>query len=149
MVALFRGTLSLPIGWLEHPSTLNAYEQLKALIQPLLVNQNSLWCIKDPRTSRLLPLWIKLAKEFSIPLQVLLAVRDPSEVVTSLVTRDGPSTGMDSVRAQQIWWIHNLEVVDHASSAEIPLSVIDFGRWFVNSEQQIDYLINVTFFPAL
>ena len=33
-------------------------------------------------------------RELAIPLRLLLAVRDPAEVVTSLVRRDGPLVGM-------------------------------------------------------
>ncbi len=135
------GTLALPDGWLQHPATAHARSCLRALLEPEASRQPSLWAIKDPRCSRLLPLWLELADELEIPLQLLLAVRDPAEVTASLLHRDGPLTGMDANRAQQLWWRHNLEVVDTASAAEIALPVVDFGGWFQQPQQQLERLI--------
>ena len=106
-----------------------------------------MWAIKDPRSSRLLPLWLELCDELAIPLRVLLSVRDPAEVVASLVRRDGPLTGMDSDRAQQLWWRHNLEVVQTTRAAEIDLTVVDFRSWFDQPEHQLDVLLKAL--PAL
>ena len=134
------GTQALPEGWLEHPATLQARQQLRTLLATESERQTSLWAIKDPRCSRLLPLWIALARELAIPLQLLLAVRDPAEVTASLLRRDGPLTGMDANRAQQLWWRHNLEVVHAARGAGLPLAVVDFSRWFEAPEAQLQQL---------
>ena len=114
------GTLPLPEGWLQQPATRQAYSQLRALISEVMDQQHGLWAIKDPRCSRLLPLWVELCREMAIPLRLLLAVRNPAEVVTSLVQRDGPLVGMEPLRAQQLWWRHNLEVVHAAQQADLP-----------------------------
>ena len=134
------GTFPLPDGWLQHPATRQAYGQLHALVSEAVVHQKGLWAIKDPRCSRLLPLWLELCRDLSIPLRLLLAVRDPAEVVTSLVRRDGPLVGMEFLRAQQLWWRHNLEVVDVAQRAKLPWVVVDFDRWFQAPERQLDAL---------
>ena len=107
-----QGTFALPNDWLLHPATVRARLRLHTLLQCEVPRHNSLWAIKDPRCSRLLPLWFELARDLGIPLKIFLAVRNPAEVITSLVNRDGPITGMDSNRAQQLWWRHNLEVVE-------------------------------------
>ena len=134
------GALALPEGWLQHPATRQAYGQLRALLLSVVDKQQGMWAIKDPRCSRLLPLWLELCRDLAIPLRLLLAVRDPAEVVTSLVRRDGPLVGMDTLRAQQLWWRHNLEVVDVAQHAKLPFAVVDFDRWFSAPEQQLDAL---------
>ena len=113
------GTLAMPEGWLQHPATRQTYAQLRALLEVARDQQERLWAIKDPRSSRLLPLWVELCRELAIPLRLLLAVRDPAEVVTSLVRRDGPLVGMDVNRAQQLWWLHNLEVITVAQQAAL------------------------------
>ena len=41
------------------------------------------------------------------------------------MNRDGPITGMDSNRAQQLW-CHNLEVVEATRKASHSLSIVDF-----------------------
>ena len=134
------GTLPLPEGWLQQPATRQAYSQLRALISEVMDQQHGLWAIKDPRCSRLLPLWLELCREMAIPLRLLLAVRNPAEVVTSLVQRDGPLVGMEPLRAQQLWWRHNLEVVHAAEQADLPWAVVDFDRWFQMPEQQLQSL---------
>ena len=135
------GALPLPHDWLNHPATRNFYGQLRALVVSAVEKQQGVWAIKDPRCSRLLPLWSELCRELEIPLRLVLAVRDPSEVVTSLVRRDGPVVGMEHQRAQQLWWRHNMEVVAAAQNASIPLVVVDFDRWFEEPTQQIDALV--------
>ena len=139
----YEGTLDLPPNWLHHPATRHAYEQLLSLVQGASEKQTCLWAIKDPRCSRFLPLWVDICLELSIPLRVLLAVRDPSEVVTSLVRRDGPLVGMDSLRAQQLWWRFNLEAVHASKQASIPWTVVDFNRWFLAPENQIKTIENL------
>lgn len=136
-----KGWLPLPEGWLHHPATRKARERLLALLRSQIQAQQGPWAIKDPRSSRLLPLWLDLAAELGVPLRLLLAVRDPSEVVRSLLTRDAAITGMTAARAQQLWWCHNLEVM-HALPAAVPLAVVDFGRWFSHPEQQLRELLD-------
>ena len=134
-----QGCLPMPEGWLSHSATLAARKQLFRLLHQQVTLQQSPWFIKDPRISRLLPLWIELAAELSIPLRLILAVRDPAEVVSSLLHRDADITGMDLARAQQLWWLHNLEVI-HAAKEAVPFSVVDFGRWFSQPEAQLEQL---------
>lgn len=136
-----QGTFALPNDWLAHPATVRARLRLHTLLQCEVLQQNSLWAIKDPRCSRLLPLWFELARDLGIPLKILLAVRNPAEVITSLVNRDGPITGMDSNRAQQLWWRHNLEVVEATHKASHSLSIVDFNSWFQDPTNQISSLV--------
>ncbi|HEX2581534.1 MAG TPA: hypothetical protein VHL08_06105 [Dongiaceae bacterium] len=50
---------------------------------------SSLFVIKDPRLSLLLPLWRQAMEEFGAQPRIVIAVRNPSEVVRSLGRRDG------------------------------------------------------------
>ena len=135
-----QGCLPLPQAWLRHPATQAARKQLGSLLHQEAAHQEGIWAIKDPRTSRLLPLWLELAAELAIPLRLLLAVRDPAEVACSLVNRDGAITGMDLGRAQQLCWLHNLEVI-HGAPVDVPLAVVDFGCWFTQPESQLHRLL--------
>jgi hypothetical protein len=54
-----------------------------------MARQPGAWAIKDPRSSLLLPLWRQVAAELELPLKLVLCVRDPAEVTTSLVRRAG------------------------------------------------------------
>ena len=137
----YSGTKPLPKNWLESPATLEAKSRLSDLLRSESHRQQGLWAIKDPRSSLLLPLWFELAQELNLPLRLLLAVRDPAEVVGSLVTRDGPVTGMNSGRAQRLWARHNLEVIEACAHTQ-SLKVVDYGAWFACPEQQLKSLVD-------
>lgn len=74
-----QGRLPMPPGWLDHAATRAAAAKLRCIIQSTLPHLEApCWAIKDPRTSMLLPIWLQVAEELYIPLQLLLAVRDPA-----------------------------------------------------------------------
>ncbi len=135
------GTLPMPNAWLEHPATLQARSQLFDLLSAEIKSQHGIWAIKDPRCSRLLPLWIGLARELQFPLHIVLSLRDPAEVSTSLVKRDGPLTGMDPTIAQQLWWRHNLELLHTARDASLPISIVSFSGWFQDPHAELGRLL--------
>ena len=123
-----RGIEALPQGWLESDRGQKALTDLVKLLEPECRQQKGPWAIKDPRSSLLLPLWKAACMQLKIPLQLLLAVRDPSEVMVSLVARDRFVTGMDGWRAQQLWWIHNAHVLN--DGMDLPLRVVSYSNWF-------------------
>ena len=121
-----RGMQALPEGWLNSQLGEQALEQLMQLLQT--ERHSSPWAIKDPRSSLLVPLWQAACQRLGIPLQLVLAVRDPSEVSVSLVRRDQAITGMDGWRAQRLWWHHNAAVLQHG--AHLSLHVLHYSHWF-------------------
>jgi GT2 family glycosyltransferase len=135
------GVLPLPIDWQQRPATLRCKQALRQLLLAEQQRQQSAWAIKDPRTSLLLPLWLELSAELNIPLKLVLGLRDPREVLVSLVQRDQQAAGMTAWRAQQLWWRHNLQVLSDATEAALPLLVMDYQRWFSRSAaQQVEQL---------
>jgi GT2 family glycosyltransferase len=123
-----RGMEPLPQGWLATPWAQQTLAQLIELLEPEARCQSGPWAIKDPRSSLLLPLWQTACSQLSIPLQLLLVVRDPAEVMVSLVRRDQQATGMDGWRAQRLWWHHNAQVL--LNGKDLPLQVISYSHWF-------------------
>ena len=123
-----RGMKLLPEGWLESPRGQRALADLIAVLRPERERQQGPWAIKDPCSSLLLPLWRAACQQLEIPLQLLLAVRDPAEVMVSLVRRDQAATGMDGWRAQRLWWHHNAQVLRDGRG--LPLQLLSYGHWF-------------------
>ena len=132
------GTMPLPQGWLSTARAQRAAACLKRLLQQDLQQQHAPWAIKDPRSSLLLPLWRQVAIELDVPLRLLLAFRNPTEVVTSLVNRDAASTGMTAERAQALWIRHQQQVL--LDAGDLPLHVVNYSRWFDAPEPQIKAL---------
>ena len=64
-----------------------------------------LWAVKDPRLSRLLPLWRPLLDELGVAARFVLAMRHPAEVAASLARRDG----INAQCAALLWLRHVLE----------------------------------------
>lgn len=130
------GTKALPDKWLEQNCTMDASEKIKEL---LTNEEDKIIAIKDPRTSRLLPLWKGIAEEIQREIRIVLAIRHPNEVIASLVKRDHEATGMDETRAARLWWIHNRETI--LNSKGLPRMIIDYATWFSDqADKQLEDL---------
>ncbi|QPN60974.1 glycosyltransferase [Synechococcus sp. CBW1002] len=122
------GVLHRPEGWLDFPAVRSAAESLDRLLAQEQRRQLGPWAIKDPRTCLLLPLWRQVAAQRGVPLKLVLSVRDPAEVMVSLLQRDRRAAGMTAWRAQRLWWRHNRALL--LDAADLPLLVVDYGAWF-------------------
>ena len=69
-----------------------------------------LFVVKDPRISRLLPLWLAVLAELQIAPAIALAVRNPLEVAASLRARDGFTT----TKSLLLWLRHTVEAEQHS-----------------------------------
>ena len=138
------GMEPLPGDWLCRSVTQRYRSHLAALLATEQKRQQSAWAIKDPRTSLLLPLWRPLCSALGISLRVVLALRDPHEVVASLCQRDALPAGMTAERAEAIWRHHNYTVLRQA--AGLPLLMVNYGHWFVGPGQAREQLQRVLTF---
>jgi hypothetical protein len=68
-------------------------------------NDLDLIAVKDPRLCRLLPLWLECLKKIALNIMCVLALRNPREVVSSLIKRDG----IDRGTAICLWLAYVLE----------------------------------------
>lgn len=133
------GAMPLPDQWLQSPFTRRAGQQLSKILRQEGATQNGPWAIKDPRSSLLLPLWRQVCSEIGMPLRLVHAVRDPAEVMLSLLRRDADTAGMTPIRAQQLWWHHNTRILQ--DGGDLPRLVVHYSRWFEpGAEQQLDQL---------
>ena len=123
-----RGMKPLPDRWLASARGQRALDELISLLQEEQERQTGPWAISDPRSSLLLPLWQTACTKLQIPLQLVLAVRDPADVMLSLVESHQATTGMDGWRAQRLWWRFNSDVL--RQGCDLPLQVISYERWF-------------------
>ena len=71
---------------------------------------SSLFVVKDPRISRLLPLWFAVLAELQVAPVIAVAVRNPLEVAASLKARDGFTT----TKSLLLWLRHTLESEQHS-----------------------------------
>lgn len=77
----------LPEGWQEGDAAQQASKEIAALVDSEFAN-TPLWAMKDPRQSRLMPLWLPILQERGIEPYFIIAYRHPLEVAASLSKRD-------------------------------------------------------------
>jgi hypothetical protein len=109
----------LPPRWMEWPEARMAVRELTSLACHHLAH-GGCWAVKDPRSTRLLPLWAEVAATLGVPLRVVAGRRAPRAVVSSLVAREG----MSRRRAWQLWRRYDAELSSFTHCA--PMLVLDY-----------------------
>jgi hypothetical protein len=79
--------LPLSENWIDTGFARLARERLRELIEAEF-QASRLFVVKDPRISKLLPLWVELLDEIGIDIVVVVPFRNPLEVAASLEKRD-------------------------------------------------------------
>ena len=111
-------------------------ERARALAVPLAAQ--GVWGWKDPRTSLTIPFW---ESAFG-PLRVVLVVRNPLEVVTSLHRRNGFSIALSLT----LWQIYAERVL--AATPPDQRFVTHFDAWFANPAAEARRLIDALGLPG-
>lgn len=101
-------TWSDPRPWVDHDFASPAAERAKARLAEVFANDfrdEPIWVLKDPRLSRLLPLWREIWSSAGHRITFCHTVRNPLAVARSLEKRNGyPQTG-----SLLLWLRHVLE----------------------------------------
>ncbi|GAB4181781.1 MAG: hypothetical protein OHK0024_20890 [Thalassobaculales bacterium] len=95
---------AMPEGWWREARVRPFRDRLRAVLARDFAGV-PLWGLKDPRMTRLLPLWRDIWAELGVTPAYLLMQRHPLEVARSLSARDRLSTG----RALLLWLRSTLE----------------------------------------
>lgn len=111
-------------------------EQARSLAVPLA--EHGVWGWKDPRTSLTIPFWESALG----PLRVVVVVRNPLEVVTSLHRRNGFSIALSLT----LWQIYAERVL--ASTPADRRFVTHFDAWFVDPQAEANRLIHALDLPG-
>jgi hypothetical protein len=111
LTALSRGwddVRALPDGWTTSAAAVAARAGIAGIVSSL--GSSPLWAIKDPRLSRLLPLWLSEITKTRQQVVCLFVVRHPGEVASSLAMRNG----LPLVAGHLLWARHVLEAIEHS-----------------------------------
>jgi len=126
-----KGMLPFPSMWWRQPEIAPLVAELEAWLDRRLVLGMPIWAMKDPRSTRFLPLWKALLGQRGILLRCVLAVRDPAEVVASVMSR----SGVPAERIYRTWMRYNMEALLHGG-ADIA-GVFIYADWFSAGETQL------------
>lgn len=94
----------LPVEWTQLPEMERWRSDIQALISSEF--ESDLFCIKDPRMCRLLPLWVSVFEDLGIQTKVIVSSRPVAEVTASLQARDG----MGKAQADALWLRHAIDI---------------------------------------
>ncbi|MHB8138598.1 MAG: sulfotransferase family protein [Smithellaceae bacterium] len=95
--------------WWKQPQVMPCREAVKKIIiQEFAADE--IFCIKDPRISILLPLWISVLEEMKIDIFFIIPLRHPLEVAESLKTRDG-----FSIQKGLLLWMNSMISIEYFS----------------------------------
>jgi len=125
-----KGTLDYPDNWWRSPAVEPIANQLKEIVRSEIAKAEGIWGFKDPRVSRLIPLWKCIFEELEVEPIYVLSVRDPLAVAGSVLRRDA----IDPSQAQLLWLVHNLNAI--ADSGNRLKCIVDYDRWFTDPAQQ-------------
>ncbi|MBK5971200.1 MULTISPECIES: glycoside hydrolase family 99-like domain-containing protein [Thiorhodovibrio] len=124
----------LPPAWFNSPSV---REDFLGKALPLLKHHfghSAFFVLKDPRISRLLPLWLEALQEFNCDVRCLIPYRNPLEVSASLRARDGfPST-----KSHLIWLRYVLDA--ELSSRQVPRAIVTYDNLLDDWPSTLDAL---------
>ena len=117
--------LPLPDGWIDSPVLISYRDKIKAVVEEnVLQSGNSTWCVKDPRLSSLLPLWIPIFKSLWIVPNFILSVRRPEEVVVSLIKQ-----AKISPELAELVWLHR--TCDALVNSSYNCFIVHYEDWFL------------------
>ena len=116
---------ALPEGAFVSAAARELRQQLALLLHEEY-GTSPLFVVKDPRISRLLPLWLAVLAELEIAPAIALAVRNPLEVAASLKARDGFTTTKSLV----LWLRYTVEAEQNSRGR--PRSIVLYDELLRN-----------------
>jgi hypothetical protein len=78
----------LPANWWHSPRVEKFKNELSVILRRDFSGASH-WLVKDPRLSRLVPLWLELLNDLEVEPHFVICLRHPQEVAASLERRDG------------------------------------------------------------
>jgi hypothetical protein len=129
--------LPMPKDWMLGEWVNDSIRQLNDVINRRVSESKELWGFKDPRTSLLLPLWIRVFNKANVRPIYLMAVRDPQAVVSSLKRQYGSDEGT----AELFWLYKNIEGLYHTGGN---LFIVHYENWFDRPEMIANEILQQT-----
>jgi hypothetical protein len=123
-----------PNNWWLSPQVQTWKEKLKAIASSEIESNGGLWGFKDPRTARLLPVWLQIIDELGLDSKFILCSRDPNEVAGSLFAREQ----IDPMLAELIWLEHNADAVTRLPGRID--AIVEYSKWIDDPLEQMRYM---------
>lgn len=126
-----RHDLELPVGWHAAPAVRRIQRGLESFLRSRM-RSDEIFGFKDPRTSRFLPLWLRIFERLKLEPYFVLCIRDPVDVALSLNRRDG----IPQLAGEYRWLTYNVESLKYLH--EKKLIIINYDEWLTERSQTIE-----------
>jgi GT2 family glycosyltransferase len=124
--------LPFPAGWWALPSVQEVKRELVAYLADHIRSRP--FGLKDPRISRMLPLWIEIFQELGLEPSFCVCIRNPAEIAESLHRRDG----LDLRTGEYRWFCYMTDIL---RTLDIDTCcVIDYEDWFIDTKKNLDLI---------
>lgn len=117
--------LPMPTSWLDAPATQKCISTLVPIVEKNVQSDHNIWGFKDPKTALLIPMWSLVFEICNVQPFYLLAVRNPTAVINSMVQ----NYGTDPRQAETFWLLkYTFAITDLAGS----VCIVHYEDWFKN-----------------
>lgn len=117
---------------------IRAVHYLKSAFMP-----QPLWGFKDPRTIRLLPLWLHVLRDCGARDAYLVAIRNPLSVAASLFRRQE----INAAKAQRLWLAHMVPFLRELRGKRF--IVVDYDRLMLEPRLELERIASNLGLPSL
>lgn len=130
-------TIPMPEGWLQDKPTFHATSDLADLLQRRLMKLDGLFGFKDPKTSMLIPLWVRVFNKLKLTPVYVLAVRDPSATMASFQMQYNQPNYMTEL----VWLVRMVEALNDTAA---DCFIAHYEAWFDKPLPLAQSLMNFT-----
>jgi hypothetical protein len=124
----FSHALPLPVGWWRRPEVQAVKAKLRAYVAAELAKCPGRWGFKDPRTSRMIPLWKEICDELGLAPRFIWAIRSPGDAGESMALKNPKARPIDHDQGCLLWFIYNIDILRNCGPSVA--AVVDYESWF-------------------
>ena len=150
---------ALPLAWWADPRVVQIRHEIGSFLNGRM--GETTFGFKDPRTTRLMPVWHNIAADLKLAPKIVLCVRNPAQVARSLQARDALEVDTGEYR----WLNYMMDFFRHVGSLDF--CTIEYENWFIeprtnfakltkfldlewsSSETELDLVLSDIIDPAL
>jgi hypothetical protein len=125
----------LPGAWWAEPKVRAVQARIESFLTERMKGAN-LFGFKDPRTARLLPMWLQIFANMNLAPKFILCLRAPSQIARSLKQRDGLDPIVGEYRSLNYLTDCFRYIPRH------DLCLIEYEQWFENYSDNLNGLMN-------
>jgi hypothetical protein len=139
LIAELGGSVSAPMpeGWLRDNAALRAASALEVILQSRQEQNKGIFGFKDPKTSMLIPLWVRLFNKLKLTPAYILTVRDPGATIASFLMQYNQPACM----AELVWLVRMVEALDNTAA---DCFIAHYEDWFSDSLELSHGLLRYT-----